>query len=50
MGKRGGARIIYYVRTVHGKLYLLLAYPKNAQSDLTQDQKAQLRNAIQHMK
>ncbi|MGJ0577275.1 type II toxin-antitoxin system RelE/ParE family toxin [Xenorhabdus bovienii] len=50
MGKRGGIRVIYYVRTLSGRLYLLLVYPKNAQADLTQDQKTQLKNAIQYMK
>ncbi len=50
MGKRGGVRIIYYVRTASGRLYLLLMYPKNAQSDLTQEQKSQIKSAIQLMK
>ncbi|MDC9590750.1 type II toxin-antitoxin system RelE/ParE family toxin [Xenorhabdus sp. XENO-10] len=50
MGKRGGVRIIYYARTLSGRLYLLFVYPKNVQADLTQEQKNQLKNAIQHMK
>ncbi|WP_339915802.1 addiction module toxin RelE [Photorhabdus stackebrandtii] len=50
MGKCGGVRVIYYVRTLSGRLYLLFVYPKNVQEDLTQDQKAQLKNSIQHMK
>ncbi|WP_414477557.1 addiction module toxin RelE [Photorhabdus khanii] len=50
MGKRGGVRVIYYVRTLSGRLYLLFVYPKNVQEDLTQDQKAQLKNSVQHMK
>jgi hypothetical protein len=41
-GKRGGARIIYYwwVRRQH--CYLVYAYAKNVQSDLTRDQLRQL--------
>ncbi|WP_338883302.1 addiction module toxin RelE [Xenorhabdus sp. TH1] len=50
MGKRGGIRVIYYVKTLSGRIYLLLVYPKNVQADLTQEQKAQLKNAIQQMK
>ncbi|AKH64000.1 MULTISPECIES: type II toxin-antitoxin system RelE/ParE family toxin [Photorhabdus] len=50
MGKRGGVRVIYYVRTLSGRLYLLFIYPKNVQEDLTQAQKAQLKNAVQYMK
>ncbi|PHM51248.1 type II toxin-antitoxin system RelE/ParE family toxin [Xenorhabdus sp. KK7.4] len=49
MGKRGGIRVIYYVRLLSGRIYLLLAYPKNEQEDLTQEQKLQLKNVIQHM-
>ncbi|HDZ0852236.1 TPA: type II toxin-antitoxin system RelE/ParE family toxin, partial [Klebsiella pneumoniae] len=30
MGKRGGVRVIYYVRLASGRLYLLLIYPKSA--------------------
>lgn len=34
-GKRGGARVIYYWWTRHDRCYLVYAYAKNAQSDLT---------------
>ncbi|MBX3132778.1 MAG: type II toxin-antitoxin system RelE/ParE family toxin [Gemmatimonadaceae bacterium] len=34
-GKRGGARVIYYVRTDAGRLYLLYIYAKNEREDLT---------------
>ncbi|WP_277973378.1 type II toxin-antitoxin system RelE/ParE family toxin [Pantoea agglomerans] len=43
MGKRGGVRIIYYVRSASGKLYLLLVYPKNAKDDLSEKEKAILK-------
>ncbi len=36
-GKRGGARVISYVVNSRG-VYLLLAYAKNDQGDLTSDQ------------
>src|SRR3972149_11713094 len=37
-GKRGGARVIYY-RHVPGEcIYLIYAYVKSAQADLTRDQ------------
>ena len=38
-GKRGGARVIYYWRNAAGRIYLLYAYAKNAQSDLTEVQR-----------
>ena len=38
-GKRGGARVIYYFLDETIPLYGLLAYPKNAKSDMTPDEK-----------
>ena len=38
-GKRGGARVIYYWRNTAGRLYLLYAYAKNAQSEMTEAQR-----------
>ena len=38
-GKRGGARVIYYFLDETVPLYALPAYPKNAKSDLTADEK-----------
>ena len=38
-GKRGGARVIYYWRSAEGRIYLLYAYAKNVQSDLTDAQR-----------
>ncbi|WPA92774.1 type II toxin-antitoxin system RelE/ParE family toxin [Providencia zhijiangensis] len=43
MGKSGGLRIIYYVRAMNGRIYLLLIYPKNEQDDLSEQQKSILR-------
>ena len=34
-GKSGGARVIYCWRNAAGRVYLLYAYAKNAQADLT---------------
>ncbi|MBB4625679.1 type II toxin-antitoxin system RelE/ParE family toxin [Paracoccus denitrificans] len=38
-GKRGGARVIYYYLDESMPLYALLAYAKNARSDMTPDEK-----------
>lgn len=38
-GKRGGARIIYYYLDETMPLYALLAYAKNAKTDMTADEK-----------
>jgi mRNA-degrading endonuclease RelE of RelBE toxin-antitoxin system len=38
-GKRGGLRVIYYWDVRHSVIYMLLAYPKNRQEDLTPEQK-----------
>ncbi|BBL73028.1 type II toxin-antitoxin system RelE/ParE family toxin [Methylomagnum ishizawai] len=45
-GKQGGARIIYYWWTRTSRLYLLLAYPKNVQDNLTPTQAKRLAEAI----
>ena len=37
-GKRGGMRVIYYWWTSKDYLYLLFTYPKNVQTDLSQEQ------------
>lgn len=37
-GKRGGARVIYYWRSAAGRIYLLYAYTKSTQADLTTTQ------------
>jgi hypothetical protein len=45
-GKSGGARVIYYVVTRRGVLYLLDAYAKSAKEDLTDAEKREIRNII----
>ncbi len=41
-GKRGGGRCIYLVLTLEDKVYLLLAYGKSKQTDLSQKQRKDL--------
>jgi hypothetical protein len=45
-GKRGGARVIYYWVTAKSQIYMLLAYAKNAQEDLTEQQLRVLRALV----
>ena len=49
-GKSGGGRVIYVDIVVREQIYLLAAYPKNAQSDLTSEQKKLLRKLIEVIK
>jgi hypothetical protein len=42
-GKRGGVRIIYYYHTARIPLFLLAAYAKGRQSDLTATERAEMR-------
>jgi hypothetical protein len=46
-GKRGGARVIYFVLTARGALYLLDIYAKNAKDDLTSADKQGIRRRIE---
>ena len=46
-GKRGGARVIYYVYDRTLPIYLLLAYAKNERDDLSGEQKAVLRRLVE---
>ena len=41
-GKRGGARVIYYWWRPRSRCYLVFAYPKTAQADLTRRQLREL--------
>lgn len=45
-GKRGGARVIYYWVTARSQIYMLLAYAKNVQEDLTPGQLQTLRSLV----
>ena len=46
-GKRGGARVIYYFYNETLPIYLLLAYAKNEQDDLSLDQKSVLKRFVE---
>jgi hypothetical protein len=45
-GKRGGMRVIYYWVTAQNQILMLLAYAKNQQDDLTEEQKQILAKLI----
>jgi hypothetical protein len=47
-GKRGGHRIIYYWAGEASVILMLFLFPKNAQADLTPDQKRKLRQLVEH--
>ena len=49
-GKRGGARIIYYLYNENFSIYLLFAYPKNEKDELTEYEKKLLRYFVQKLK
>ena len=49
MGKSGGIRVIYYHISQRGKIYLLLAYSKNKQENLSDAQKDALRAIINQL-
>ena len=45
-GKRGGSRVIYFFHDDTIPLFLLAAYAKNAKTDLSEKEKAQLRRLV----
>ena len=45
-GKSGGARVIYYVVTRKGVLYLLDVYAKSAKEDLTNAERHEIRKLV----
>ena len=49
-GKSGGVRVVYVDVVVREHIYLLLAYPKNVQTDLTAAQKRILNKIIAEIK
>ena len=49
-GKSGGGRVIYVDVVIREQIYLLLAYPKNVQTDLNPAQKKVIRNLIEMLK
>ena len=46
-GKRGGHRIIYYWAGAENIILMLFLFPKNAQADLTPEQKRKLRALVE---
>lgn len=46
-GKSGGVRVIYYWMSADDQLYMLLAYPKNEQGNLTDAQVSALRKIVE---
>ena len=46
-GKFGGGRVIYVDLVVREQIYLLLAYAKNVQRDLSPSEKKQVYQAVQ---
>jgi hypothetical protein len=46
MGKRGGARVVYYFQTRAEIVYVLDIYAKNEKSDLTPADKRELRAIV----
>ena len=48
-GKRGGGRCIYLVLTVADQIYLLLAYGKSQQTDLSAKQRKDLLASIEDL-
>lgn len=49
-GKRGGGRVIYYVAIARSALFMLTAYPKNEQDDLTNDQRRAILAVLDSLK
>ncbi|WP_267283283.1 type II toxin-antitoxin system RelE/ParE family toxin [Marinobacter gelidimuriae] len=48
-GKRGGARVIYFLATAE-IIYLILAYPKSVKDNLTPAEKATLKTLTHQLK
>jgi hypothetical protein len=46
-GKRGGLRIVYYCFLTDEEIWLLTLYGKDEASDLSKDEKAQLKRALE---
>jgi hypothetical protein len=49
-GKRGGGRVAYYVSIVPPVVFMLAAYRKSVQDDLTGDQRRAILKAIESIK
>jgi mRNA-degrading endonuclease RelE of RelBE toxin-antitoxin system len=46
-GKRGGYRIIYYVRKAHGVIWMLTMYPKNVAHNIPAHVLRQIRKEVE---
>jgi hypothetical protein len=49
-GKRGGARFLYYLRLARGRVYVLTAYSKNVQSDLSPAQRKRIQQIVSDLR
>ena len=49
-GKRGGARVIYVYIVIAASVYLIRCYAKNVKTDLTADEKKELRQIAADLK
>ena len=47
-GKRGGVRVIYYVRFSNETIYLLTAYSKSETTDLSREDLSKMREIIEY--
>ena len=45
-GKRGGLRVIYYLRSAHGEIWLLTLYGKNVRENIPAHLLRQMKEAI----
>jgi hypothetical protein len=50
MGKRGGGRVIYYVPIGTGTFYMMAAYGKNEQDDLSTEQRRRILAALESIR
>ena len=49
-GKSGGGRVIYVDVIVRERIYLITAYAKNVQTDLSPDEKKMFRKLVEYIK
>jgi mRNA-degrading endonuclease RelE of RelBE toxin-antitoxin system len=47
-GKRGGYRVIYYVRRAHGVIWMLTMYPKNVAGSIAANVLRQIREEVEN--
>lgn len=45
-GKRGGLRVIYFLRTRHGQIWMLTLYPKNVAENIPANVLRQIKDEI----